>query len=88
MNIHSRAGALAGCLMVALSRVRGRYRVLLWTWNREAARLTIVGRSMSDLIGSPEHEEVRRKLAQRPLEFAEETADPVLPELREMLGTG
>ena len=37
---------------------------------------------MVNLMGSPEHAAIRRKLARRLLEFAEETEDPVLPELR------
>ena len=40
---------------------------------------------MANLIDSPEHAGVRRTLAARLLEFAQQTDDPVLPELREML---
>jgi hypothetical protein len=41
---------------------------------------------MENLIDSPEHEEVRRRLGRMMVDFAERTADPVLAELKEMLG--
>ena len=41
---------------------------------------------MTNLIGSPEHAAVRKRLGQRLLELAEETGDPVLPELRSLIG--
>jgi len=41
---------------------------------------------MKNLIDSPEHAEVRKRLDKKLLEFAAQTKDPVLPDLREALG--
>lgn len=41
---------------------------------------------IKNLIASPEHETVRTRLGARLLTFAQETGDPVLPELKQVLG--
>jgi arylsulfatase A-like enzyme len=41
---------------------------------------------MQDFIEDPAYEEVRKKLGAEMLRIAEETGDPVLPDLKEMLG--